>query len=97
MAGSRPELAILLKPIRASLTLQLLSAADRRVLSGARAAIGRQAAVSDSQGRIVFRGMKPGYHTVEVAAAGFQPARELVYLEEAGSTRTFRLHPRLAP
>ncbi|NLI75917.1 MAG: carboxypeptidase regulatory-like domain-containing protein [Candidatus Riflebacteria bacterium] len=97
MAGSRPELAILLKPIRASLTLQLRSAADRRVLPGARATIGRQEAVSDGQGRIVFRGMKPGYHTVEVAAVGFQPTRELVYLEEAGSTRTFGLNPRLVP
>ncbi len=95
IAGTRSELSILLKPLRAILTLRLQSAADRQPVRGASVKVGDRLAASDGRGQAVFRGLGPGYHSVEVAASGFQPMRQLVFLEESGSTRLLRLQPQL--
>jgi hypothetical protein len=95
IAGTRSDLSILLKPLRATLTVRVLSAADRRPLRGASVKLGDRQETSDGRGQAVFRGLPPGYHSVEAAAPGFQPTRQLIFLEETGSTRSLRLQPLL--
>lgn len=95
IAGTRSDLSILLKPLRATLTVRVQSAADRQPLRGASVKLGDRQATSDGRGQVVFRGLPPGYHAVEAAAPGFQPTRQLIYLEETGSTRSLRLQPQL--
>lgn len=95
IAGTRSDLSILLKPLRATLTVRVQSAADRQPLRGAFVKLGERQVTSDGRGQAVFRGLPPGYHAVEVVAPGFQPTRQLIYLEETGSTRSLRLQPQL--
>ncbi|RCK78668.1 MAG: hypothetical protein OZSIB_1195 [Candidatus Ozemobacter sibiricus] len=95
IAGTRSDLSILLKPLRATLTVRVQSAADRQPLRGASVKLGDRQVTSDGRGQAVFRGLPPGYHAVEAVAPGFQPTRQLIYLEETGSTRSLRLQPQL--
>ena len=92
--GTKKQVQILLKPIRAICKLSVVSAADGKPVRIFRALIDGQAGVVAETGSVVFRTIKPGYHNVEIAAAGFLDERKLLFVEEDGTNRTMRLQPR---
>lgn len=92
-AGYKSFLQLLLKPYRASLRLNLVSAGTGEPVDGAEVALAGKELTSDWMGKVAFSGLNPGYQQVAISAPGFKPARTLIYVEEKASRRTIKLQP----
>jgi len=89
------EITFFLKPYKASLKGQVISSASGEPIEGVVASFCNQIYTTDKQGKFSLRNSKPGYHQIEFSASGYQTAKELVFIEEGPTIRTFRLHPAL--
>lgn len=88
-------LNIFLKPYKPRLNAKIISSSTGDPIKNVNFSINSRVYNSDGEGKLVIKGLKPGYYKVDFSAPGYNGGSELALIEETETNHTFKLQPQM--